>query len=82
MAIRATKTTITFTCTACRTTASIRVYWREHHRLPRGWRSRDLTASAMLPRRTDHIFACGKDCLKKLDKRCPPPSPPRWFVFA
>lgn len=71
---------ITYHCTACGNTETVSVRWRSHHAMPRGWTCRDIIPTFELPRRSDHIFACSKDCRKELDARFPPPKTPKWFT--
>jgi hypothetical protein len=73
---------ITFTCTHCASQASVHVLWGDHHTLPKGWTSRDVIPTYALCRRTDHVFACSRECRKKLDAIFPPPRKPKWFKYA
>jgi hypothetical protein len=73
---------ITYTCTNCGCKGTVRVKWSEHHTIPPRWKSRDVGGSHMLPRRTDHIFACSAKCLRSLDKKFPPLPQPKWFSAA
>ena len=73
---------IEFTCTACGALGSVAVPWGGHHTLPKGWRSRDVVPTFVLSRRTDHVFACSKECRLKLDELYPPPKKPKWFLYA